>query len=130
MAFVVLAGLFEPAVAVSLYQVSDESVLRADGGNLVGRRLADSSGSVGFDGLDDDARFIARAYIDGIPTEIRCRSLAQDEGSELAQPPVALAVALLGTDETVQVEPDPAAPFAILQTGVPDGVPLGVAQAA
>jgi hypothetical protein len=133
MAYVSLAGLFEAGTAVSLYAVADEAVLRVGASaELVGRRLVDSKGNVGFDGLEDAARFIASGHGAGESAwlEVRCRSLREDEASELAQPPIAAVTPLVGTQEAPLDEPAPGEPSAILQIGVPDGVPVDAALAA
>ena len=128
MGFVVLAGLFEPDTAVGLFEVAGPEVLRVDGGAPeVGRRLTDVTGSVGFDGLEDGVRFIARGVLNGLGLEVRCRSLTSTEGSELAQPPVAETPQAVGTQERVEAEPPNGLPDAILQVGVPAGLPLGLA---
>jgi hypothetical protein len=127
MGFVVLAGLFEPGTVVELFAVGSERALRVEGQPLVGKRLADASGSVGFDGLETGARFIARGmdpYAN--PTEERCRALADGEGSELAQEPIRQVPQKMGTQEGDEPLEPVADPDAILQTGVPAGLPLGV----
>jgi hypothetical protein len=128
MAFVVLGGLFEPGTAVSLYELEDEAVLRVESHPLVGRRLADKAGTVGFDGLDEGTRYMARGTdVYGNPIEERCRGLSELEGTEVAQPPIRPQSQPVGTQEQVVPPTAPvAAPAAILHTGVPAGVPLGV----
>jgi hypothetical protein len=122
MGYVSLAGLFEAGTVVSLWEVDGEGTLRVGAAALlVGRRLVDSSGSVGFDGLADGGRFFASGYgAEGGLLELRCRSLADGEASELAQPPVAEVPVLVGTQEAKVVEPAPGEPSAILHVGVPD----------
>lgn len=130
MGFVVLAGLFEPGTAVSLFAAPD-GTLRADGEGLAGRRLADAVGSVGFDGLEPGDRFIAVGFDTySVPLELPCRALAEADGNEVSQPPVLPAVSLQGTQEAPLAAEPVGAPDAILHTGIPEGLPLGVALAA
>lgn len=127
MGFVVLAGLFEPGTVVELFEVNDGSVLRVETEPLAGKRLADSNGSVGFDGLDVGQRFIARGKdVYGNPVEERCRALSESEGTELAQEPIRPVPQKMGTQEAPEPEQPAGAPDAILHTGVPAGLPLGV----
>jgi hypothetical protein len=129
MSYVVLAGLFEPGTVVSLYEVEGPWTLRFDDAQhpLVGRRVADAQGSVGFDGLGDAGkRYIARGTdIWQNPIEERARGLADTEGTELAQRPIYPAPNPVGTGEVLPPAVAPGAPAAILHTGIPAGVPVG-----
>jgi hypothetical protein len=124
MAYVSLAGLFEAGTVVSLWEVDGEGTLRVGAAALlVGRRLVDSAGGVGFDGLTDGARFIASGFgAEGGLLELRCRALSEGEASELAQPPIASPVPQVGTQEAPLPEATPGEPSAILHTGVPAAV--------
>jgi hypothetical protein len=127
MGFLVLAGLFEPGTVVELFEVTDEATLRVENEQLVGKRLADARGSVGFDGLEVGQRYIARGKdVYGHPVEERARGLAQDEGTELAQEPIRPVPQNVGTQEAPEPKQPAAEPDAILHTGVPAGLPLGV----
>jgi hypothetical protein len=129
MGYVVLAGLFEPGTVVSLFEVDGPYTLRAEEAQheLVGRRIADSHGSVGFDGLTEGRRFIAQGFdVNGNPVEERARSLADTEGTELSQSPIRPAPNPVGTGEVIPPPVAPGAPDAILHTGIPAGVPVGL----
>lgn len=131
MGFVVLNGLFEPGTSVELFLVADEGVLHASQGERVGRRLVDADGHVGFDGLEPNDRFIAVGFdLYGKRIETRCRALFPGDGTELAQSPIKPTPQSVGTQEGVQRVQAPARPGAILQSGVPSGVPSSAAQAA
>lgn len=122
MGFVVLNGLFEPGTSVSLVRVADEAVITAGHGDVVGRRLVDADGLVGFDGLDGGDRFIAVGFdVYGNLLESRCRTLFSGDGTELAQPPARPVPQLVGTQEAVEMVEAPGVPGAILQSGVPVG---------
>lgn len=118
MGVVLLGGLFEPGTSVSLFRAAD-GVLRSNGEGLTGRRLADSAGSVGFDGLTVGDRFIARGVdVYGHPVELR--STAVEHANDVAQPPIRPVLnGPVGTAERRPVVPAPGEPSAILQTGVP-----------
>lgn len=127
--FVVLAGLWEPGTSVALFAAPD-GVLRADG-VPVGRRYADKDGSVGFDGLEPGDRFIAVGFDTySVPLELPCRALSVLDANEVAQPPIRPTPQKQGTQEAPLPVEVPGERHAILQTGVPDGVPVGVALAA
>ena len=121
MGFVVLAGLFEPSTVVELFEVPDAGEGRVGAASLlVGKRLTDGSGDVGFDGLAVGARCIARGYLNGGALEVRCRAV--DEIVDLVQPPVAPSPVLQGTQESPLPDEPPAPPDAILHIGVPAGL--------
>jgi hypothetical protein len=134
MAYVVAGGLFEPGTAVSLYELESEAVLRVESHTLVGRRLADKAGTVGFDGLDEGKRYTQRrtAPADG-DTRDRSRfptpkpaAVTPRDTRKLQRAPGKQGQPV-GTQEQVVPSTAPVgAPDAILHTGVPAGVPLGV----
>lgn len=122
-AVVSIAGVFPPGAVVELVRVLDESVMRAESGTVVGRRVVDEVGLVGFDGLVVGDRFFACGYVAGVRRELRCRAeVPSAVTSGLAQPPVQGVPTTLGTDEVVSVEPGPAAPGVSLPVGAPSGV--------
>src|SRR5215471_17641480 len=98
MGFVLLSGLFEPGTSVSLVAVSEDD-FAASYGEVVGRRLVDSDGSLGFDGLEDGARFIAAGFdVYGKPVEVRCRALRESQGG--IQAPIRPIRTLIGLQES------------------------------
>jgi hypothetical protein len=130
MGFVVLNGLYEPGTSVSLFRVKHDA-LHAGAGELVGRRAVDAQGRLGFDGLNEGDRFIARGTDTyGNPLESRCRTIVKGEGTELAQSPILPVPQNVGTQEAKPVKAPLGEPGAILQSGVPSGVPSDVAPAA
>lgn len=122
MGHVIFGGLFEPGTSVTLYQVASDAHLTPEQGFVVGRRLADEHGSVGFDGLELGARVIARGFDpNGILHNLRDVVHAEDDANAVAaQPPIRNTPQTRGLDNVPVVEPVPGAPFAILQTGVPE----------
>ena len=127
MGFVVLAGLFEPSTVVELYEVPDVGEQRVGAAApLAGKRIADSSGSVGFDGLEVGVRHIARGYLDGYPVEVTVRAISELDGREIAQAPIGPSPQLQGTQESPLPSEPPAEPDAILHVGVPAGL-VGIA---
>lgn len=117
---VTLAGLFPAGSVVDLVAVEDERVLRAEGGELAGRRVVDAAGNVGFAGLRIGNRFIATGYRDGRPLEVRCTAVDEAAPSaEIAQPPVGNAPVIVGTQNQTVTDPPPAAPVG-LGVGVPE----------
>lgn len=130
MGFVVLNGLYESGTSVSLFRVKHDA-LHAGSGELVGRRVVDAQGRLGFDGLEEGEQFIARGVDTyGNPLESRCRTIVQGEGTELAQSPILPVPQNVGTQEAKPVKEPVGEPGAILQSGVPSGVPSDVAPAA
>lgn len=124
---IAVAGKYEPKSVVSLYQVKDEKVLRAEEGDLVDKRLADEDGSVGFSGLDPSKRYFLTAYIKGQHREDRARALTGDESNVYAQAPVRPNLTPpVGTNEVVLKDPPPSPPSEDLESGLPDGVSTNV----
>lgn len=87
---VTLRGRFKPGARVRLVKVKDESVLRAEGGELIEERSVDDDGSVQFTkGVDVGGRYFLVGQIDGHPIEVRARgNTADDEASHVLQTPV------------------------------------------
>lgn len=127
MGYVVIAALFEPGTEVKLFRVSDEA-LRVDGyEELAGDRLADGNGSVGFDGLEGGARYVARGFDGTMPVEVTVRGQSEGDVAEVSQPPIVATPQPVGTQEVVPPVEAPAEPASILQVGVPAGLPAGQA---
>lgn len=120
---IAVAGKYEPKSVVSLYQVKDEKVLRAEEGDLVDKRLADENGSVGFSGLDPSKRYFLTAYIKGQHREDRATAYVGEQSNIYQQAPIKPNLTPpVGTNEAVVKDPPPSLPAEELQTGLPDGV--------
>jgi hypothetical protein len=123
MAHVVIAGLFEPETSVTLYGVTSAADLTPEHGIVAGRRLADGCGDVGFDGLALGGRYMARGFdIFGKPLVVRCRAIGATERLDIGQSPIIPTPQNVGTQERPPVEPAPAEPGVILQTGIPASI--------
>jgi hypothetical protein len=127
-AVIVVCGIFEPGAVVDLVHVEGEHVLRAEGGETVGRRTADSEGNVGFDGLIADGYYFVTGYNRGRYEERRCVAREAGESTAFVQPPVQVTPQTIGTGEVppakapgVEVS-SPAVPSATLGEGLPEGV--------
>lgn len=117
---VTVAGLFPAGSVVDLVQVAGEHVLRAEGSPVVGRRVVDAQGLVGFDGLETGARFLLRGYAEGRPLEVRLVAVdGAAPDAEIAQPPIGQLPVVVGTQNEVVTDPPPAVP-----PGLPVGVPV------
>lgn len=117
---VVVVGMFVPGDVVSLIERGEHDI-RAGSGDVVGRRVVDELGQVGFAGLDPGAAFFVCGYSAGRYQEVRC--VAQDPafGVTLFQPTVAAVPTTLGSGTAAPVAA-PAAPNAALEVGLPEGV--------
>lgn len=117
---VIVVGVFQPGDVVSLIERGDNDV-RAGLGDVVGRRVVDGDGQVGFAGLAPGGAFFACGYSSGRYEEVRC--VAQDPafGVTLFQPPVAPVPTMLGGGTPAPVAA-PAAPSEELEVGLPAGV--------
>lgn len=120
---VVVAGRFPAGTVVKCYEVASEAVLRVDAdAQLVGERIADDNGDIGFPSLKQGTRYFVSGYVDGQLVEVR--AIGQDPAapdSPLTQPGNAPAATVVGTqNETVTPTP-PAPPAADLETGIPAG---------
>lgn len=117
---VVVVGMFAPGDVVSLIE-RGENDIRAGLGDVVGRRVVDELGQVGFAGLNPGDAFFACGYSAGRYQEVRC--VAQDPafGVTLFQPTVAAVPTTLGSGTAAPVAA-PAAPNAALEVGLPEGV--------
>lgn len=72
-------AVFEPGGVVALWRVRDEGVQSHRGGQLVATAKADDAGVVEFaKGVVLDARYIAFAYVDGRPVEVRAIGVGRD----------------------------------------------------
>ena len=127
-AVIVVCGIFEPGAVVDLVHVEGEHVLRAEGGETVGRRTADGEGNVGFDGLIADGYYFVTGYNRGRYEERRCVAREAGESQAFVQPPVQVTPQTIGTGEVppakapgVEVS-SPAVPSATLGGGLPEGV--------
>lgn len=128
MGFVVVAGRFEPGTDVRLYRERDEGTLRVGAGDLVGRRLVDKDGKVGFTGVDAGGRYLARGFdVFGMPLELRLVGYADGQSPALGQPPILPTPQSMGTGERKPPAQPVGEPDAVLHTGVPAGVPLSAA---
>jgi hypothetical protein len=87
---VTLAGRFPKGTRVELVEVADESVLRSEGGRVVGSARVGEDGTVRFtDGVTAGNRYFIRGLINGRPEEVRARgNTADEESAVLSQPPV------------------------------------------
>lgn len=120
---VVVCGIFEPGAVVELYQVDSDVVKRAEGGRLVGRRIANDAREVGFDGLTPGDRFFATGYTGGELKEVRTRAQDPSAGITLFQQPVQPSPTTVGTQQTQVADAPPAAPAGDVDgVGLPDGV--------
>lgn len=121
---VVVSGQFPAGTVVKCYLVDSEATLRVDAdATLVGERMSDDNGDVGFPGLEQGARYFVCGYVDGTLLEIRC--VGQDPeapNAPLGQPPVQPLPTTVGTQQE-KVEPVPPAPPA-------DSIPVGIDPAA
>jgi len=81
-----LRGRFSPGTIVSLYEVEDASVLRAEG-EPDQTATVDEKGEVQFS-LEDGHRYIAQAYDRGQPRSVRLTGRTGDEDLALAQAPI------------------------------------------
>lgn len=117
---VIVVGVFQPGDVVSLIERGDNDV-RAGLGDVVGRRVVDGDGQVGFAGLAPGGAFFACGYSSGRYEEVRC--VAQDPafGVTLFQPPVAPVPTMLGGGTPAPLAA-PAAPSVELEVGLPEGV--------
>lgn len=130
MASVLLRGVFEPGSVVKLFQVADESVLRAENGEHVESRVADEAGAVGFENVPATARFIAVGF-DRYqkPVEYRARALEDGElVSELHQAPITATNPPVGTQEAPNPPTPPAPAPEHLEVGIPEGVQAELAE--
>ncbi len=119
---VCVAGVFGAGSVVTLIQVPDERVLRPEGHEVIGQRIVDDAGNVGFDGLEVGGRYFVTGYVNGTYTLCRCLGVeAGAPDSELAQPPIQPTPQSIGTQEAKDVVVPPALPdgAADLATGVP-----------
>lgn len=118
---VVVSGQFPAGTVVKCYHVDSEATLRVDAdATLVGERMSDDNGDVGFPGLEQGARYFVCGYVDGTLLEIRC--VGQDPeapNAPLGQPPVQPLPTTVGTQQE-KVEPVPPAPPA-------EEIPVGIA---
>lgn len=118
---VIVVGVFQPGDVVSLIERGYYDV-RAGLGDVVGRRVVDGDGQVGFAGLAPGGAFFACGYSGGRYEEVRC--VAQDPafGVTLFQPPVPPVPTMLGGGGTPAPVAAPAAPSEELEVGLPEGV--------
>lgn len=84
MAIVTLRGRFQPGARVKLWQVKDESVLRAEGGELIDEKVVDEDGCVQFSkGVKVGGRYLIVGQREGEPLEVRVRGNAPDDDNSL-----------------------------------------------
>lgn len=126
---VTLAGRFPEGTHVRLVEVKDESVLRSEGGKLVGTGKV-KDGTVQFkSGVKTGGRYFIVGYVNGSPLEVRARGNRADDDTALAQPPVQPVRTRLGdgswSDEAPEREDTPASEAAphVAQRQVPEGTP-------
>lgn len=140
--YVVITGIFEPGSVVDLLHVSGPDVLRAEGGETVGRRVSDENEAIGFDGLIEGEHYFATGYSRGRLEERRCVAHGADDVVAFIQQPVQESPLTLGTAQTAPEdtggcevpeaaepanEPPPDAPADApapppLEEGIPEGV--------
>ena len=84
-AFVKIRGKYPPGSVVSLYRVASVHTLRVGAdAELVAEAQADADGTVTFtDGVQLDARYIARGVADGFPLELRARAVEEEPADAL-----------------------------------------------
>lgn len=81
-------GRFPKGTAVRLVKVPDVGTLRSEGGEEVDAKTVNDAGEVTFS-TEVGARYIATAYVNGQPLEVRVTGRESDDASEvLAQPPI------------------------------------------
>jgi hypothetical protein len=83
-----LAGRFPKGTPVNLVRVSDESVLRSEGGEVVTSKEVGDDGVVEFP-AEVGARYFVVGYVNGTPLEVRARGNESDAPAiTLTQPPI------------------------------------------
>jgi hypothetical protein len=83
-----LAGRFPKGTPVNLVRVSDESVLRSEGGEIVTSKEVGDDGVVEFP-AEVGARYFVVGYVNGTPLEVRARGNESDAPAiTLTQPPI------------------------------------------
>lgn len=119
-----VAGIFQPKSVVGIYDVPDETVLRAEPYQLVENRVVDDAGNVGFDGLEVGGRYFVQGYVEGRPVSVRVTALDSEapEAEPLGQPPISPTPQNVGTQEELQPGPDPHPAPEDLEVGVPEAV--------
>lgn len=117
---VVVSGQFPAGTVVKCYHVDSEATLRVDAdATLVGERMSDDNGDVGFPGLEQGARYFVCGYVDGQLQEIRC--VGQDPeapNAPLGQPPVQSLPTVVGTQQEKVVPVPPAPPAEEIPVGI------------
>jgi hypothetical protein len=82
-----LRGRFPRGTVVRLVEVQDASVLRSEGAEEVDVQTVDDDGEVTFS-TDVGQRYIATAYVNGQPLEVRVTGRESDDETLFGQPPI------------------------------------------